>query len=145
MGKYFIFLVSLLIYSCNDKDVKFYIKSIDQNNIKINWYCYSLLSSYSPGNIEAIKNKEVYNVVSSHYLTDVILKQDTLILQVHSNKSPLEINYSAITNLNLKVIVDTTGKGWNDGTARISRLNDRKIDLKKPHTDDGYSEKESYQ
>lgn len=135
----------MVIYSCSDKpDFKLYIKSISQNNIEINWYCHSLLSSLSPGTIEAIENKKVYDIVSSHYLTDVLLSHDTLILQVYK-KDSLEINHTAIANLRLKIIVDTSGKSWNDEVGRITRLGNKKVDLTKPHNDDGYSEKENYQ
>jgi hypothetical protein len=139
--KKMIFIV-LFFCSCNNiqqsnkdsEQKRIYIKTISVNGFDVNWYVYSLLSSLSPGKIELIKNHKSYEVVSSHYISNITAQSDTLKIQFYdANPVYMGIDTLELRKANLPIIIDSSGQSYNDAEVRLDRLITRHTDVNKPH------------
>lgn len=134
-----LFLLSLFIVlniSCNSQDKKIYIKSIKSPSEKrIDWYFYSLISNFSRSYLQ-FEGKEDNPFFESFYLSDIFMQEDTLYIKVYKNDYKLDSLF--ISKYKLNVVIDTTGKIWNQASSRLGRLQRKGVDFFKPHFTNTY-------
>jgi hypothetical protein len=90
-----------------DYDKRIIIKTIKTNGGKVDWYHYSLFTSYSPGFIEFTdSSNKKYLISKSTYISDLEVKSDTLTVVVWKR----DFFSLDTTNLHFFVKIDTTGR-----------------------------------
>jgi len=90
-----------------DYDKRIILKTIKTNRGKVDWYHYSLFTSYSPGFIEFTdSSNKKYLIGKSTYISDFEINSDTLTVVVWKH------NFFSLdtSNLYLFVKIDTTGR-----------------------------------
>ncbi len=132
-------LLCLLFAACiNDPKNKIYIKSVQSEGMTVDWYVYSLISSFSPAKIQLEKDGHFYQIISfGHGISDISLENHVLTI-LTSGKSDFEIDDEVLSKVGLEIRFDTTGKGWNESTTRFSRLRHKNIDVSKRHFVESY-------
>ena len=84
------------------------IKSVNFSPWKVEWYHYSLLTSYSPGIIEIKKDSPEGNIVcKSSYISDINYRNDSLIISFWANDT---VTIRKFTWFATPIGTDTTGK-----------------------------------
>jgi hypothetical protein len=133
-------LLFVIFVACFKPDKKIYIKSIMLKNQRVDWYFYSLISNFSRSYVELSNNELSENVFfESFFVSDINLNHDTLYIEVYENNYKLDS--AAILKTNIKIVVDTTGKVWNQASSRLGRLQRKDVDFSKPHFSDSYCPK----
>jgi hypothetical protein len=115
-----------------------FIKSVRSNGITVDWYIYSLISSFSHAKIQVEKEGKTYQIIEfGHYVTDISLTSN--VLTVQTSKTPdFEIDEDALKEAGLKMQIDTTGDEWNESAVRFGRLQSKQVDYSNRHFADTY-------
>jgi hypothetical protein len=115
-----------------------FIKSVQSNGITVDWYIYSLISSFSPAKIQVEKEGKTYQIIEfGHYVTDISLTNNILIVQ--TSKTPdFKIDEDELKEVGLKMRIDTTGGEWNESTMRFGRLQSKQVNYSNRHFEDTY-------
>ena len=149
MNMQIFFLLLFLFSACNtnekDDRERCYIKCISSENASVNWYVYSLLTSWSPGNVEVVENDQPHLILSSDCLSDIKIVRDTLILQFFSYENNCMLFDTAeVKKIKLHIKIDSSGHAWNKGPIRLGRLITRHIDFHKLHHENTDSKHNDY-
>jgi hypothetical protein len=133
----FLFLLLVLV-SCGTIDDKpFYIKTVKINNqTRLNWYFYSLITDYSVDKVEIQSNGKRTEIFDAPILTDISFRNDTLVFQLEhlsyrDGHTFSFIDTAYIQSLGYKYLIDTTGVFLNEKYQRLQRL--KNMDISKPH------------
>jgi len=90
INKYIYINCFLLLFSCSDK--KIIKKSINNNEISINWYFYSYISNTSSDFVE-VKKKDSITLIfkAESVIKDIEIKNDTIVIS-HTKFNGLNSN-----------------------------------------------------
>ncbi|QGW28410.1 hypothetical protein [Phnomibacter ginsenosidimutans] len=119
-------------------DKKMFIKSVQSDDLTVDWYIYSLISSFSPAKIQVEKDGNTCQIIEfGHYITDISLTSNVLTIQ--TSKTPeFDVDEDALKKVGLEIRLDTTGHEWNESTTRFGRLQRKQVDFSKRHFVDSY-------
>jgi hypothetical protein len=137
MKKAIVYILVITFFSCTDEN-KLYIKSVSvDSSTMVDWYFYSQISSFSRSYVQiSTLGKDPINIFESFNISDIRIKSDTLTIEVAENDYKI---YPGVREQNkIKLVVDTTGKIWNEASSRLGRLHSKKVDCSKPHFIDSY-------
>jgi hypothetical protein len=110
------FLMIVLLSGCSfldpdeelDYNKRIIIKSIDMGNSKkVEWYHYSLITSYSPGFIEINVDQKRELIMESSYISDISMSGDTLEITTWGT---MHHGLDTINDHNIYFKFDTTGR-----------------------------------
>jgi hypothetical protein len=136
-------LLFISLFSCtfSEPDKKLFIKSVQFNDVTVDWYIYSLITSFSPAKIQVEKDGNTYQLIEfGHDVTDISLTNN--ILTIQTSKTPeFEVDENVLKKTGLKIRIDPTGNEWNDSITRFGRLQRKQVDYSKRHFEDTYGTK----
>jgi hypothetical protein len=134
-------LFCLLLGGCTfikDPDKKIFIKSVQFEDMTVDWYIYSTITSFSPAKIQIEKDGHIYQIIKFGYgVSNIGLENHVLTIQT-TGKREFEIDKMVLNKFGLETKFDTTGKPWNESTARFSRLQGKKVEILKRHFVESY-------
>jgi hypothetical protein len=88
----------------NDREKRLIVKEISSKDYKIQWYVYSLISSFSPDYVEFQRNDKNTLLCKSSYVSNIDVKNDTIVIQLWKN------DFTKFNKLDgIVVVLDTTG------------------------------------
>jgi hypothetical protein len=105
--------MAMILTSCGHNYYQRIVKKslpLPGQNATIDWYYYSLISGFSPGNIE-LKMKNSHELIcESGYISDIKLKHDTLIITLWENvykKPNIFLQFNSRLSVRVKVVIDS--------------------------------------
>lgn len=127
-----IFLIlSILVVGCiPEPDKKLFIKSVKiSQDVRIDWYVYSSISGFAPDYLQISSNdKEPF--FRSFFVSNINYRDDSLVITLYNNNYKI-LDMELIPGI--KLMIDTSGHGWNSSEARFGRLKKIGVDKSKPH------------
>lgn len=113
-----IFLIIVLLFATGcynfldsnekqDYSKRIVIKKIEFSpDYYVELYHYSLITGMSPSHIDIIRNRQITNICESSYISDILAKEQRLVIQLWKND--LE-TIESISKKNLGILIDTSG------------------------------------
>lgn len=90
----------LLLVCCNQLNNRFVRKRVEDGHISICWYYYSYISNVSPDFVEVQKGNEVKRIYEAvDVVTDVILKNDTILIKLFEPERGIVYTDSVLTKV----------------------------------------------